>query len=286
VRPLGPSLGVPQQPISVVILGTATHPLVLDQSALDQEDFDKEPLPVVPEQPKVDLDQYSWLFITSKGDSKGDIDAGLAQYQRAAEAYRHGCELQDVRLITCVSYLSNLARYLGVQPNDLAKRVQTLKSQNKEVLKVVTEGQRSPAKQERLKELEVRNQELEKALTSMGEVLQQHTSRWAAARVILNKLKELASPSIYVAGQAFLKGLQGQDAPTMVNVLLHIINTLAEEIGLKITDIRSLVGEVKSSFSIVVPAYRWDKEQKTFKQIFGKEGQQPGVVCQWYRGTY
>jgi hypothetical protein len=99
----------------------------------------------------------------------------------------------------------------------------------------------------------------------MGQVLQQHTSRWATARVMLHKLKELASPSIYVAGQAFLKGLQGQDAPMMANILLHIINTLLEEIGLKITDIRSLVGEVKSSYGIVVPAYHWDKEQKTFK---------------------
>jgi hypothetical protein len=58
----------------------------------------------------------------------------------------------------------------------------------------------------------------------------------------------------------------------MANILLHIINTLPEEIGLKITDIRRLVGEVKSSYSIVVPAYCWDKVQKTFKQISGKEG--------------
>jgi hypothetical protein len=145
VRPLGPSLGVPQQPILVPVLGTAIHPLVLDQSALDQsaldqKDFDEEPLPVVPEQPKVDLDQYSWLFIASKGDSKGGVDAGLEQYQRAMETYRHACELRDVRLTTCFSYLSDLARYLGVQPQDLAERVQTLKSQNDEALKVVTEG--------------------------------------------------------------------------------------------------------------------------------------------------
>jgi hypothetical protein len=59
VRPLGPSLGVPQQPILVPVLGTVTHPLVLDQSALDQEYFDEEPLPMVSEQPRVDLDQYS-----------------------------------------------------------------------------------------------------------------------------------------------------------------------------------------------------------------------------------
>jgi hypothetical protein len=106
----------------------------------------------------------------------------------------------------------------------------------------------------------------------MGEVLQQHTSRWTTARVMLNKLKELASPSIYVAGQAFLKGLQNQDAPTMANLLLQIIISLPEEIGLKITNIRSLVGEVKSSFGVVVPAYCWDEGQKTFKQILGREG--------------
>jgi hypothetical protein len=119
----------------------------------------------------------------------------------------------------------------------------------------------------------------------MGEVLQQHTSRWATAHVMLNKLEELASPSIYVAGQAFLKGLQGQDAPTMANILLHIINTLLEEIGLMIPDIRSLVGEVKSSYDVLVPAYCWDKEQKTFEQISGKEGPAAGSfmsVVPWY----
>jgi hypothetical protein len=123
VRPLGPSLGVPQQPISVPVLGTATHPLVLDQPALDQEYFDEEPLPVVPEQPRVDVDQHHWLFTASKGENKAAVDAGFVQYQQAAEAFWHPCELQNIRLTSCVGYVSDLAQYLGVQPKDLAKRV-------------------------------------------------------------------------------------------------------------------------------------------------------------------
>jgi hypothetical protein len=107
VRPLGLSLGVPQQPILVPVLGTATHPLVLDQPALDQEYFDEDPLPVVPEQPRVDFDQYCWLFTASKGENKAALDAGFVQYQQAADAYRHACELQNVHLTTCIGYLSN-----------------------------------------------------------------------------------------------------------------------------------------------------------------------------------
>jgi hypothetical protein len=101
----------------------------------------------------------------------------------------------------------------------------------------------------------------------MGEVLQQHMSWWATARVMLDKFEDLASPSIFVGGQAFLRGLQNEEAPRMATLLLHILSTLSEEIGHKMADIRSLVVEVKSSFGVVVPAYRWDKGQKTFKRI-------------------
>jgi hypothetical protein len=38
------------------------------------------------------------------------------------------------------------------------------------------EGQQARADQERLRELEARNEEMERTLASMGEVLQQHTS--------------------------------------------------------------------------------------------------------------
>jgi hypothetical protein len=133
--------------------------------------------------------------------------------------------MRDVCLTTCSNFLSNLARYLGVPPKDLAQGVKTLKSQHEKALRLLEEGQR-PAEQERLKELEARNQELEWALTSMGEVLQQHTSQWATVRVMLNKVEELASPSLYVAGKAFLRGLQSEDALQSANLLLHIINTL------------------------------------------------------------
>jgi hypothetical protein len=196
-------------------------------------------------------------------------------YQRAAEAYWHECDMRDVCLTSCSNFLSNLARYLGVPPEDLAQGVKTLKSQHEEALKLLEEGQQ-PAEQEQLKELEAQNQELERALTSMGEVLQQHTSRWATVRVMLNKVQELASPSLYVAGKEFLRGLQSQDALQSANLLLLIINTLPGEIALKINNVRSLVGEVRSMYDVIVPAYHWDKGQKTFERISGTEGPAAG----------
>jgi uncharacterized coiled-coil protein SlyX len=110
-------------------------------------------------------------------------------------------------MTSCINYLSDLAWYLGVDPKDLAEGVQTLKRQSEDALKAAAEGQRTQAEQERLKELETRTREMEKTLTSMGEMLQQHMSQWATARVMLEKLKDLASPSIFVGGQAFLRGL-------------------------------------------------------------------------------
>jgi hypothetical protein len=43
--------------------------------------------------------------------------------------------------------------------------------------------------------------------------------------------------------------------------------------------------EVKSSFGVVVPAYRWDKGQKTFKRIPKEGGLAPGSCMSqvpWY----
>jgi hypothetical protein len=76
----------------------------------------------------------------------------------------------------CINYLSNIAQYLGVCSKDLAKGVRALKWQSKDALKAAEEGQQNQAEQERLRELEARNQEMERTLTSMGEMLQQHTS--------------------------------------------------------------------------------------------------------------
>jgi hypothetical protein len=77
---MGPFLSVLQQPIPAPVLGTAIHPVVLDQSldqehpdadqaTLDQEhpEADQEPLLVVPEQPRVDPNQYRWVFTADKG---------------------------------------------------------------------------------------------------------------------------------------------------------------------------------------------------------------------------
>jgi hypothetical protein len=93
---------------------------------------------------------------------------------------------------------------------------------------------------------------------------------------MLDKVKELASPSLYVAGKAFLRGLQSQDALQLGNLLLHIINTLPRELALKLNDVRSLGGEVRSMYGVIVPAYRWDKGQKTFKWILETEGPAAG----------
>jgi hypothetical protein len=108
----------------------------------------------------------------------------------------------------CINYLSDLARYLGVCPEDLAKGVRALKRQSKDALKAAAERQWNQAEQEPLRELEARNREMEGTLTSMGDILQQHTRWWATTRIMLERLKELASPSIFVGGQAFLRGLQ------------------------------------------------------------------------------
>jgi hypothetical protein len=180
---------------------------------LEHSAADLEQLTVVPEQPTVELDQYRWLFATVKGERDAAIHMGLARYKSASQSFQQACELQTVCMTSCINYLSDLARYLGVGPKDLAEEVWTLKRQNEEAMKAAAEGQRTQAKQERLRELEARNREMEKALTLMGELLQQHTSRWATACVMLEKLEDMASPSIFVGGQVFLRGLQNQQPP-------------------------------------------------------------------------
>jgi hypothetical protein len=79
---MGPSLSVLQQPIPAPVLGTATQPVDLDQSTLDQEhpDADQEPPTVVPEQPTVDFNQYRWLFTAAKGEREAAVDVGLRKY--------------------------------------------------------------------------------------------------------------------------------------------------------------------------------------------------------------
>jgi hypothetical protein len=64
---------------------------------------------VVPEQPRVDLNQYFWLFTASKGEREAAVHVGFAKYKQALEAFRHACELQNVRLTSCINYLSDLA---------------------------------------------------------------------------------------------------------------------------------------------------------------------------------
>jgi hypothetical protein len=124
--------------------------------------------------------------------------------------------------------------------------------------------------------MEARNQEMEKTLASMGEMLWQHTSWWATAHVMLDSLEQLALPSIFVGGHAFLRGIQNKQTPKMASLLLHILSTLPGEIGHKIAKIRKLIVEVKSSFGVIVPAYCWDEGWKTFERIPEEGGLAPG----------
>jgi hypothetical protein len=105
---------------------------------------------------------------------------GLASHRAALDFFWQSCEMQAVRMTGCINYLTNLARYLGVSPKDLAEEVQTLKQQNESNWKMVEEGQQTRVNQERLRELEAKNK-MERTLASMEEVLQQHTSWWTTA---------------------------------------------------------------------------------------------------------
>jgi hypothetical protein len=199
------------------------------------------------------------------------IVAGLAKYKAASQSFWQSYEMQTVGMTGCINYLTNLAWYLGVGPKELAEEVQTLKKQSKDGLRVIAEEQQTRVEQEWFKELEAKNREIERTLASMEEMLQQHTSWWATAQAMLEKLECLALPSVFVRGQAFLRGLQNQQTPEMADVLLHMLSNLPEEIGHKISNIRILVTEVKDSFGMVVPAYHWDEGRKTFERILKAE---------------
>jgi hypothetical protein len=113
---------------------------------------------------------------------------------------------------------------------------------------------------------------MEGTLQLLGEVFQQHTRQWATARVLLEKLKDLASPSAFVGGQAFLRGLQNQQPPEMASLLLHMLAHLPSTLGQRLTKLKGLVVEVKSSFGVVVSPYYWDKGQKTFERVLEAGG--------------
>jgi hypothetical protein len=84
---------------------------------------------------------------------------------------------------------------------------------------------------------------------------------------MLEKLECSASPAMFVGGQAFLRGLQNKQAYQMAGLLLHMLSTLPDEIRQRILEIRGLVTKVRDNFKLVVPAYHWDKETKTFERV-------------------
>jgi hypothetical protein len=53
---------------------------------------------------------------------------------------------------------------------------------------------------------------------------------------MLDSLEQLASPSIFVGGHAFLRGIQNKRTPQLAPLLLHIMSTLSEEIWHKISE--------------------------------------------------
>jgi hypothetical protein len=54
--------------------------------------------------------------------------------------------------------------------------------------------------------------------------------------ILLEKLKELASPSIFVRGHAFLRGLQNQQPTEMASLLLHMLAHLLSTLGKRIAE--------------------------------------------------
>jgi hypothetical protein len=120
----------------------------------------------------------------------------------------------------------------------LTEEIWNLKQQNDQYRREAEEGQQARALQEQVNKFEARNDEMEGILESMGDVLWQHTSRWATARSMLEKLESLASSTVIVGGQAFLKGLQNRPTPQMGALLLYMLSNLPKELGSKLSKIR------------------------------------------------
>jgi cell division protein FtsB len=129
----------------------------------------------------VDLGQYQWMLNTAKGHQESNLQMGFNSHRQAFDNYRHSYELKTVRMTSCIGYLTNLARYLGVAPSKLTQEVQNLKQQNDQYQREAEEGQQARALREQVDKLEARNEEMEGILESMGEGLQQQTSCWATA---------------------------------------------------------------------------------------------------------
>jgi hypothetical protein len=135
---------------------------------------------------------YEWLFTVSKAERVPGLVAGQAhdqdvigkylearaQYTEAEERYRGESTMRDVWLDACANLIMDLARLLNVAPERLGREVQFLKAQLELALTQLGDGPRG-ANLERIQELEERNGKLELALTESGELLQQHTKRWA-----------------------------------------------------------------------------------------------------------
>jgi hypothetical protein len=202
----------------------------------------------------VNFSRYEWLFTTAKGDPVGGVDVGQSHYQvvmgkywEAVKHYHWECDMRDVRLNSCSNFILDLACYLDVPPQRLGHEV--LKAQ---LTMALTQLEKGPTgmELEQIEQMEAWNRKLEQTLASLGEVLQEHTRRWATARSMLTKLEELASPSLYVAGKADLEGPKTPDA----QLVLHLIQHLLEELSLKLTNVINAVMQVRNMFRIVVPA--------------------------------
>ena len=167
--------------------------------------------------------------------------------------------------MSTLGYLHTMARYLGVPPSQLNEAIQTLKRQNDQYRREAEEGVQARALQKEVEALEERNNAMERTVESMEGVLREHTKRWATARKMLDTLEGLASPQLFAGGQAFLQGLQTSDNPLLAQLLLTLLANLPEELGRKISEIRQVIAEVKANYGVVVPAYRWDEDSRTFE---------------------
>jgi hypothetical protein len=129
----------------------------------------------------VELGQYQWMLNTAKGQRELNLEVGVNSHRQAFDNYRRSYELETVCMTSCIGYLTDLARYLGVAPSKLTEETWNLKQQNDQYRREAEEGQQALALQEQVNKLEARNDEMEGILESTGDVLRQHTSRWATA---------------------------------------------------------------------------------------------------------
>ncbi len=262
-----PSPTVSLRPTAVPAVGTAARPIDLEPSMRSVVPVDQSAPSTLRADPEtVDLAQYDWMLAPARGHhGRSNLEEGIEAHRSAFDSFQRTWELETFRRTSTLGYLHAMARYLGVPPAQLNEEIRTLKQQNDQYRREAEHGVQARALQKEMEAMEERNNSMERTIESMEGVLREHTKRWATARNMLETLEGLASPQLFAGGQAFLRGLQTSDNPQMAQLLLALLAHLPEELGKKILEIRQVVAKVKASYGVVVPAYRWDEDSRTFE---------------------